>query len=197
MSQSEEHPQAAQSAKAKAAQYQQRSHHSKTDETGEEKPAERRPVRNEQEYMDLVGQRVEEAMRNGAFDNLRGKGKPLNLERNPYVPEEMELAYSIMKENQISPEWISDRAAMLRAIENFRTSLKQAVTEYRSKRTENLDAPAHAKLAQTWSQYISHFESTVARLNKQILIVNLKQPIVRLEIFQLRLDEELTRAGLE
>lgn len=34
-------------------------------------------------WNDLVGQRIEEAIRQGEFDNLRGHGKPLDLRRNP------------------------------------------------------------------------------------------------------------------
>lgn len=49
--------------------------------------------RSPEQWNDLINQRIEEAMRTGEFDNLRGKGKPLNLAPAPHVPPEMQMAY--------------------------------------------------------------------------------------------------------
>lgn len=159
--------------------------------------AARPSLRSEQEYVDVVGRRIEEAMRNGAFDNLRGKGKPLNLQRNPYVPEEMEMAYSIMQKNDIAPEWIYDRAALLRRIEDFRIQLREWVASYRATHTQAGDALLRARAAETWHLHVREAEAVIVDLNRRIATVNLKQPLPQLEIFKLRLDEELARAGFE
>ena len=177
------------SAKHKAQAYQEQQ------AADQEKQRAQEPtLRSEEEYHDLVGRRIDEAIRNGAFDNLRGKGKPLNLQRNPYVPEEMEMAYSIMQNNKIAPEWISDRSELLRRIEAFRLQFRTAVHAYQAKRQASSEA-ARAQTAQEWHQQLQAFETLLSQLNRQIEIINLKQPISRLEIFKLRLDEELTRAG--
>lgn len=167
-----------------------------SDTEPEEAPA-RPSLRSEQEYMDVVGRRIEEATRNGAFENLRGKGRPLNLQRNPYVPEEMEMAYSIMEKNNIAPEWIGDRAALLRSIEAFRAQLRERVIVYKSACAQAGDAVARAQAAEAWHQYLSAAEALIVELNRRIAIVNLKQPLIQLEIFKLRLDEELARAGFK
>jgi DnaJ homolog subfamily C member 28 len=166
------------------------------DELEAQRQAERPRIESEQDFQDLVGRRIEEAMRNGAFENLRGKGKPLNLQRNPFVPEEMEMAYSIMAQNNISPEWIGDRAEILRRINAFRERLRALVGEHQHQLKQNNDPVARANTAQQWHGHLRQLEAQVVELNRQIGIVNLKQPIVRLEIFKLRLDEELARAGL-
>ncbi|RIK41427.1 MAG: hypothetical protein DCC55_11960 [Chloroflexi bacterium] len=157
--------------------------------------AERPRIGSEQEYHDLVGRRIEEAIRNGAFDNLRGKGKPLNLQRNPFVPEEMEMAYAIMQNNNIAPEWIGDRAEVLRRIEAFRLKVREAVVGYQKRRAQTAEAPARAQAAQHWVEQVKQLETQLVALNRQIELVNFKQPTIHLEIFKLRLDEELTRAG--
>lgn len=178
------------SAKRKAQAYQEQQV-ARQEESTAEKPV----LSSEEEYHDLVGRRIDEAIRNGAFDNLRGKGKPLNLQRNPYVPQEMEMAYSIMQKNNIAPEWISDRAELLRRIEAFRQQLQAAVHACQAKRQASSAAAARAQAAQGWHQQLQEFEAKLHQLNRQIEIVNLKQPVLRLEVFKLRLDEELTRAG--
>jgi hypothetical protein len=45
----------------------------------------------------LVERRIEEAIARGEFDDLPGAGKPLVLEEDPLVPEEMRVAHRILK----------------------------------------------------------------------------------------------------
>ena len=47
---------------------------------------------------DLIAeQRIAEAVSRGEFDELPGAGKPLELEDDPLVPEDLRLAYRILK----------------------------------------------------------------------------------------------------
>lgn len=55
---------------------------------------------------DLVEEQIRKAREKGAFDQLEGAGKPLNLEENPYVPGEMQMAFKILKDNGFAPYWI-------------------------------------------------------------------------------------------
>ncbi|NPA48947.1 MAG: DUF1992 domain-containing protein [Thermodesulfobacteria bacterium] len=48
-------------------------------------------------FQRLAEQRIQEAMQNGEFDNLPGKGKPIQLEDLSNVPEELRLAYKVLK----------------------------------------------------------------------------------------------------
>ncbi len=48
-------------------------------------------------FQRLAEQRIQEAMQKGEFDNLPGKGKPLELEDLSHVPEELRLAYKVLK----------------------------------------------------------------------------------------------------
>jgi len=51
--------------------------------------------------MDLIAaiaeRRILEAMERGEFDGLPGKGKPLDLSDEPAVPDELRLAYKVMR----------------------------------------------------------------------------------------------------
>ena len=51
----------------------------------------------------IAEERIREAQQAGAFDNLPGKGKPLVLEDLSNVPEDLRMAYHILKNSQVLP----------------------------------------------------------------------------------------------
>ncbi len=64
---------------------------------------------------------IREAMERGDFDNLPGKGKPLDLSDWEKTPEHMRMSYSILKNSGISPGEIhtkKEMADLREAIEN-------------------------------------------------------------------------------
>ncbi|MDQ3247865.1 MAG: DUF1992 domain-containing protein, partial [Chloroflexota bacterium] len=85
------------------------------------------PPRALDAWDDIIGQRIEEAMRQGEFDNLPGHGKPQTLRRNPLVPADQALAFDILQNNNLAPAWIADRGAMLSAIEQWRIAMRNMV----------------------------------------------------------------------
>lgn len=57
----------------------------------------------------IAEQKIHEAMQAGAFDNLPGAGKPLELEDLSNVPEELRMAYKILKNAGCVPEEVAQR----------------------------------------------------------------------------------------
>ena len=51
-----------------------------------------------------IEQKIREAMARGEFDNLAGKGKPLDLSAYFETPEDLRMAYSMLKSNDFVPE---------------------------------------------------------------------------------------------
>ncbi len=149
------------------------------------------------EWSDLVSQRIEDAMRRGAFDNLAGKGKPQNLERNPFVSADQQTAIDLLKNNDLVPEWIAARREVLSARDRLRDELKQAVTVIRRQMDEASDVEERARLSQSWKRWLNAWHSRMEDLNYRIMIQNLKQPVRHLEIYQLLLRDELVRAGAD
>ena len=45
----------------------------------------------------VAEQRIREAMERGEFDDLPGKGRPLDLEEDSGVPEELRMAWKLLK----------------------------------------------------------------------------------------------------
>ena len=50
--------------------------------------------------------KIQEAMEAGEFDNLPGKGKPLDLDVNPFEPIHQRIANRILKNARALPEWL-------------------------------------------------------------------------------------------
>ncbi|MDJ0836374.1 MAG: DUF1992 domain-containing protein [Acidobacteriota bacterium] len=61
----------------------------------------------------LAEKKIREAASDGAFDNLKGKGKPLDLEDDSGVPESLRMAYKIMKNADLVPPEIELRKEKL------------------------------------------------------------------------------------
>jgi len=54
-------------------------------------------------FQRIAEQRILEAQRNGAFDNLAGKGKPLELVDWSWVPDDLRIAYHVLKNAHVLP----------------------------------------------------------------------------------------------
>ncbi len=51
----------------------------------------------------IAENRILEAIEAGLFDNLQGRGQPLNLEDDSYIPSELKMAYKILKNADCLP----------------------------------------------------------------------------------------------
>lgn len=54
-------------------------------------------------YQKIVEQKLQEAVKKGEFDNLPSKGKPLALDDDTRIPEDLRLAYKILKNGDCLP----------------------------------------------------------------------------------------------
>lgn len=76
----------------------------------------------------LVEQKLLEAVSRGEFDDLPGAGRPLDLEDDPLVPEDLRLAYRILKNAGFVPpeiETLNEIAALERLAIGDATALKK------------------------------------------------------------------------
>jgi len=66
-----------------------------------------------------------EAQRNGEFDNLPGKGKPLELEDLSGVPEDLRIGYHVLKNAHVLPP----EAELIKDIHTLEDLLKHVEDE--------------------------------------------------------------------
>ena len=97
----------------------------------------------------VAERRIAEAMEEGAFDNLEGKGQPLDLAENPYEDASLRMANRILKRNGLAPAWIEDA--------------KEIDVEYR-RLLAHSNPSGH------------EYRTRVEALNRRILVFNLKAP---------------------
>jgi hypothetical protein len=76
-------------------------------------------------FQRIAEQRILEAQRNGEFDNLPGKGKPLRLEDLSWVPEDLRIAYHLLKNAHVLPP----EAELLKDIHTLEDLLKHVEDE--------------------------------------------------------------------
>ncbi len=80
----------------------------------------------------IAERRIQEAMERGEFDNLEGKGRPLVFEDDSFVPQDLRMAYKILKNAGFLPpellveKEITDATDLLVAMEDERERYKQA-----------------------------------------------------------------------
>jgi DnaJ family protein C protein 28 len=116
---------------------------------------------------------IQQAMRDGAFDNLPGKGKPLELVENPYLDREWQLAYHLLKENGFAPEFVEKRQVIEMGLAAARQDL--ALTWAWRSRALAEGKPANWIEAE-WGRAKTKFEELTAKLNKDIKTYNLGIP---------------------
>ncbi len=123
----------------------------------------------------IADQKILEAMEAGEFRNLRGQGKPLNLQRNPFEPPEMHLAHMVLEGAGMVPAFIEERKDIDVAVEEARAALARAAgTSY-------------------WTEAVAVFRDAATKLNQRILTYNLSVPSGGFQRMQVDVEWEIRR----
>lgn len=72
---------------------------------------------------------IKDAIRRGEFDDLRGKGKPLDLDAHFQAPEDLRMGYAMLREAGFVPEEVQ----LLKDCDALREELKTCRDEGRRK----------------------------------------------------------------
>jgi hypothetical protein len=78
----------------------------------------------------IAERKIQEAIRNGELDNLPGKGKPLQLEDESGIPEELRLAYKILKNADCLPPEVELKKEIVR-LRDLLESMEDVDEKYR------------------------------------------------------------------
>ncbi len=73
----------------------------------------------------IAEEKIQEAMRNGDFADLQGRGRPLRLEDDSQVPSDLRMAYKILKNAGYVPEELN----LQKEINSTRDLLKYCTDE--------------------------------------------------------------------
>ena len=81
-------------------------------------------------FLRIVEQRIKEAQENGEFDSLPGQGKPLALEDDSHIPEDLRLAYKILRNADCLPPELQLKKE-IRQMEDMLASIPDEKEKYR------------------------------------------------------------------
>jgi hypothetical protein len=84
----------------------------------------------------IVERKIREAQEKGAFDNLPGSGNPIDLQDDSNIPEDLRLAYKILKNADCLPPEIQLRKE-IRQMEDMLDSIPDEKEKYRQIRKIN------------------------------------------------------------
>jgi hypothetical protein len=83
-----------------------------------------------QGFEKIVEERILKAQKKGEFENLIGSGKPLRINENWYIPEELRLAYKILKNADCVPPEIELKKE-IKQTEDLLAGMKETSEKYR------------------------------------------------------------------
>jgi len=79
----------------------------------------------------IIEERIRKAQKKGVFDNLEGSGKPLNLENDSHIAEDLRLAYKILKNADCLPPEIELKKEIERT-EDLLGGMKDTAQKHRT-----------------------------------------------------------------
>jgi DnaJ family protein C protein 28 len=144
-----------------------------------------------------IEKQIREAIERGDFDHLPGTGKPLDLGENPYTPANWRMAYKILQDAGMAPDWIEQDKEIRRERRALDAWLRQQGHWQRAKR-DRLGTLAADKLIQE-REHLSEarekicieYRERATALNKLIDLYNLKAPRADLHRERIRIEDAI------
>ncbi len=160
-------------------------------------PEDKKKKRLLRDWENVVDKQIREAIERGDFDNLSGKGKPLDLNVNPFVPAEMHEAFRILEKAGVAPDWI-ERDKEICAEKMALEKMLRDQTHWQHDRAARSQALApdqiileYERLGRARADVITHFRERAAVLNKLIDTFNLKAPNSRLHHARIQIEADI------
>ncbi|XP_013629469.1 PREDICTED: dnaJ homolog subfamily C member 28 [Brassica oleracea var. oleracea] len=135
-------------------------------------------VRSETDIINVVEQRIWHSMEEGQFENLPGKGKPLNLHTNPHADPAEDTLYRILNKNGFAPEWVELNKDIRSKAKEWRVSLKKA---WAMKLEDDQSG---------WEERSDLLKTQLKQINNMVFRYNLIVPFGR-QMFGLKWEKEI------
>ena len=116
----------------------------------------------------LAEKRLREAIENGEFDDLPGKGEPIDLRENPFEDPDLRTVHRLLRNAGFAPAWIEERKDIDAELAAAQTKLTRAWALFGS----GGKAPSEVE----WERSVKEFREQVLELQQRIRIYNLKAP---------------------
>ena len=129
-----------------------------------------------------IEEHIREAQKNGHFDGLAGKGKPLTLKQNPFAQSE-QLSHDILQNSGFSLPWIEQKRAIEADLEQAAQKLQRVWIRFNGTR----------QAAYNWREAKTAYQQEIAQINRRILAFNLKAPSPQLHLYRVDAESQIAR----
>jgi DnaJ family protein C protein 28 len=128
-------------------------------------------------FEDYIGEQIREAQARGEFDNLRGTGKPLNLDDNLYAGDKA-MGYNLLKSNGFAPKEIELAKEIRSEFEHIEAKAAKLRHQGRTLRSRRVPPFASEKRAYNIAveKTGAEYERVLHELNRKVLTLNLMVP---------------------
>ena len=87
-------------------------------------------------FSKIIEQRIQKAQERGDFDNLPGSGKPIRFEDDSHVPEDLRMAYKVLKNGDCVPPEL-DLKKEIRSTRDLVADLPDTAQKYQAMKKLN------------------------------------------------------------
>ena len=136
----------------------------------------------------LIDQKIREAMEQGEFDDLPGKGKPLDTSENPFEDPELRLAHRMLRNAGFAPSWIEERKDIDSEFENARQQMSRVWMVLQNALGTDNERGARAR----WEKALTSFRKQASELNRRITAWNLKVPAAGFQRTLIDIEKEVS-----
>ena len=141
------------------------------------------------DWESLIDRKIREAMEDGEFDDLSGKGEPIDLTENPFEDPDWRMAHRMLRQAGFAPAWIEERKDIEAEIAAARNALARIwMVLQNAHHTEN----SHLAEAR-WRKALEDFRLKSAEINRRIQTWNLKTPAIGFHRNVIDFDREIDR----
>jgi len=137
----------------------------------------------------LIDKKIREATEQGEFENLPGKGEPIDLSENPFEDPEWRMAHRMLRNAGFAPAWIEERKDIDAELAAARIALARALLVLSEARNTENEEGARVR----WKQKRDSFREQVEDLNRRINAWNLKAPAVAFQRKLIDAEREIER----
>lgn len=134
-----------------------------------------------------IDEQIRRAMEEGQFEDLPGKGRPLNLDEDPFEDPDWRLAHHMLRNAGYSLPWIEKRHEIEEGLADARLTLAQAWERCQNSGSDPVLARAR------WDKAQAEFRSAAEELNKRIFSYNLEAPSMQLQLMPIDAEREIER----
>ncbi len=140
--------------------------------------------------MSKVEKHIRRAMKEGQFDDLPGKGKPLPLNENPHENPEWRMANHLLRTSGFTLPWIETYREIKTDLEAERNALARTWAW----RQACLQAEeTFVDIDMAWRQAVETFHEQIADLNRRLFSYNMGVPTEHFQKPLLKADREISR----